>query len=356
MNKVILMGNYPPPFGGVSTHIKRLYTLLKSDGFDVQILDISQTEFDENVDFLLRKLFVRFRSYQIRFLIFLLYSMFSRRKRILHIHIPLYSYWASCNLLYYISPYKFIFTVHDQVELEKVIQSKTLKGKIIRSFLKKRSIKYIAVSEAIVSQLMNVGVSKNQITCIPAFLPEMTNEAIKATEIVAFLSKGTSFIHYACSEIIWGEDVYGINFVLSALDRLKSIYPDFRLLMLMPFETTRDYQAEINKLGLSQHVLVYHKPINGLSTLFKVCSVYLRTTTTDGDAVAVREALYAGCKVIASDVSMRPEGCLIYKHNDLDSFSSCLRNVTNNDNVESLSHNTDFYTPIRRIYFNSLSR
>ena len=42
------------------------------------------------------------------------------------------------------------------------------------------------------------------------------------------------------------------------------------------------------------------------------CDLLLRTTLYDGDSVSVREALYIGTPVIATDNGMRPEGvCLI---------------------------------------------
>ena len=38
------------------------------------------------------------------------------------------------------------------------------------------------------------------------------------------------------------------------------------------------------------------------------CDVLLRTTLYDGDSISVREALYIGTPVIATDNGMRPEG------------------------------------------------
>jgi len=38
------------------------------------------------------------------------------------------------------------------------------------------------------------------------------------------------------------------------------------------------------------------------------CDLLLRTTLYDGDSVSVREALYLGTPVIATDTGMRPEG------------------------------------------------
>jgi glycosyltransferase involved in cell wall biosynthesis len=42
----------------------------------------------------------------------------------------------------------------------------------------------------------------------------------------------------------------------------------------------------------------------------------LRTTLFDGDSISVREALYLGVPVIASDNGMRPEGCVLIPPSD----------------------------------------
>ena len=46
------------------------------------------------------------------------------------------------------------------------------------------------------------------------------------------------------------------------------------------------------------------------------CDLLLRTTLYDGDSVSVREALYLGTPVIATDNGMRPEGVHLIPPND----------------------------------------
>ena len=49
-------------------------------------------------------------------------------------------------------------------------------------------------------------------------------------------------------------------------------------------------------------------------------SVLLRPTNTDGDAVSVREALWLGVPVIASDVVERPAGTELFRTRDAESL------------------------------------
>ena len=52
--------------------------------------------------------------------------------------------------------------------------------------------------------------------------------------------------------------------------------------------------------GDVEHKIVLH--------LIKNCDILLRTTKFDGDAISIREALFLGTPVIATDNKMRPDG------------------------------------------------
>ena len=51
--------------------------------------------------------------------------------------------------------------------------------------------------------------------------------------------------------------------------------------------------------------------------VIKCCDVVIRSTTTDGDSLTVKESLYFGKQVIASDCVSRPKGTLLFRTNDM---------------------------------------
>ncbi len=61
--------------------------------------------------------------------------------------------------------------------------------------------------------------------------------------------------------------------------------------------------------------------------LLKAATVLLRPTTTDCDAVSIREALQFGRPVVASDGVARPEGTVVIVSRDLASFVIATRRV-----------------------------
>ena len=68
-------------------------------------------------------------------------------------------------------------------------------------------------------------------------------------------------------------------------------------------------RAQIASTPYRDHVLLYGDMPHAVTLRATLeCDVLLRTTLYDGDSVSVREALYIGTPVIATDNGMRPEG------------------------------------------------
>jgi hypothetical protein len=56
--------------------------------------------------------------------------------------------------------------------------------------------------------------------------------------------------------------------------------------------------------------------ISGLHHFMDVlsfCDALIRATTTDGDSLSIREALFLGKPVVTTDCVTRPSGCTLYK-------------------------------------------
>ena len=63
--------------------------------------------------------------------------------------------------------------------------------------------------------------------------------------------------------------------------------------------------------------------------LIECSDIVLRPTNTDGDALTVREALFLGKKVLASDIVERPEGTILFKTRDIDDLEKRLSSIIN---------------------------
>lgn len=71
--------------------------------------------------------------------------------------------------------------------------------------------------------------------------------------------------------------------------------------------------------------------------------IIIRPTTTDGDALTIREALWFNKSIIASNVVKRPQGTIIFKNRDL---ADLIEKVVNtiNEKTHTSKQNTSNYT------------
>jgi glycosyltransferase involved in cell wall biosynthesis len=61
--------------------------------------------------------------------------------------------------------------------------------------------------------------------------------------------------------------------------------------------------------------------------LLKKVDVMIRATSTDGDSISVKEALYLGKKVICSNVVSRPKETILYNYNDKEDLVTIINNI-----------------------------
>ncbi|UCG57957.1 MAG: glycosyltransferase [Phycisphaerales bacterium] len=86
----------------------------------------------------------------------------------------------------------------------------------------------------------------------------------------------------------------------------------------------------IETLQLDGHFCLYDGPVD-FAALMTQCDIVLRPTSSDGDALTVREALYFGIPVIASDAVERPEGTITFENRDIDCLLERTLNVLRNE-------------------------
>lgn len=102
---------------------------------------------------------------------------------------------------------------------------------------------------------------------------------------------------------------YGIDLALEAMGLVRESWPDARLLVLAygtdgpPMDALREELARVAWAELTWNL----SPEEVRRRLSR-STVFLRPTSWEGDSVIVREALAAGARVVATDVSPRPAG------------------------------------------------
>jgi glycosyltransferase involved in cell wall biosynthesis len=174
----------------------------------------------------------------------------------------------------------------------------------------------IAVSEEVAGS-MRRALPDREVLVIPAYLPPEA-EADRngyAPETRGFVENGEPTLLVAAYSLAangTGRTLYGLEFALEVFSDLADDHSNLRLAIFLaqaPRNATEHRRLQsITALASARH---FHHRVRitigePLVPAFGGETIYLRPTTTDGDAVAIREALSAGVPVIASDVVSRP--------------------------------------------------
>lgn len=104
-------------------------------------------------------------------------------------------------------------------------------------------------------------------------------------------------------------DLYGLSVGLASIVALQAADVSATLEVLVYGDAEVEAVKDLCRaLGPSVVISEGRSP-DSVDRLLERADVLLRPTTTDGDAVIVRQALAAGARVVASDVVPRPLGC-----------------------------------------------
>jgi glycosyltransferase involved in cell wall biosynthesis len=186
---------------------------------------------------------------------------------------------------------------------------------------------------------ISCGANPRNTYVIPGFIPPRLNETQGIPEKINDFLKVHS-VNMLMAGVVSGQterDIYGIWDTLYIFKRIKDKYKDIGLIIFLQQKQNANSIAHyLNENKLSQNVLV-HTDDTELWPTMRRCEVYLRPTKTDGDANSIREALFFGIPVLASDCVQRPDPVVIYKTGDLESYYDKLDHVINNIETYKIS-------------------
>lgn len=315
-NKIIIYGILPPPFGGVSVHIKRFKKYLE----------------DSKINFVFLQSNNSYRKHMFRNLFF---SQINFQKNIIHLH----GFQTGKSLLFLLFLMLFfnkkvIVTVHNDRFLLRYNSLKNIKKVITKIF-------YSNISQIIsVNPDSKFGfIPDNKISTISAFIPPTPDET-EINQLPEFFHeirhKHKFLITANASKISFynSKDLYGINLSIELMKRLiDNGYKDIGFIYVIPDIGDYDYfkkmQNLVKKYNLENNFYFHTEPI-AYPAVINTCDLFIRPTNTDGDALSIREAISLQRPVIASDVCKRPEGTIFFKNRSIEDLYIKTTDVINN--------------------------
>ena len=160
---------------------------------------------------------------------------------------------------------------------------------------------------------------------IPAFIPPQKEEKLQddiQALVVNLHKSGKKIVStnaYNISHDKNGNDTYGIDFLVEYFKDSK----EYTLLVSDPSGNYKKrHEKERNKEDESVIFIDYPHPYY---ELLKHVDYFVRNTSTDGDALSVKEALYLGVPALCTDVVDRPEGVRLYIYSNAASFEMAMK-------------------------------
>lgn len=284
--------------GGVTIHVKRLKEYLDLNGIGYGFAD-----------------------YKTKSIITIFRDIY--KHRIVHLHISNPILQFTLVLLCALIGKKVILTLHGNYG-----RFNWIKNQFVRL-----SVRFATIPIAINTKSYEICNKINSRTqLIPAFIPPQKHEVLQK-EIMDLLlelrSRGKIIVSTNAFNIAIdskGNEIYGIDFLISEF--LQGLYNNMVLVISDP---TGNYARKYNNVEL-ENIYFINYPHSYFEVL-KYVDYFVRNTSTDGDALSVKEALYLGVPTICSDVVDRPKGVRLFKYCDRESFHRCFEDSIVKKNI-----------------------
>ncbi len=167
------------------------------------------------------------------------------------------------------------------------------------------------------------GFNKNT-QLIPAFIPPIKSEPLQ--DVIVSLLEGlhsdgkkviaTNASNYALDKD--GNDIYGIEFLI----RVVKDFHQMALVISDPSGTYKRVYREKGEIPPEGGIYFIDYP-HPFFEVLKHVDYFVRNTSTDGDSLSVKEALYLGVPTLCTKVVSRPEGVRLFSYSDKESFKRC---------------------------------
>jgi glycosyltransferase involved in cell wall biosynthesis len=347
---VAIWGHVPPPYGGMTVHIQRLIPKLIDAGISVQTYNFNDPDIDDN----------RVLNYKNRKFLWIIRLFFGKVEKV-HYVISVQPIVRFISVLFGRIRNKKVILRIGGASLQKSILNGNYFMKIITRFALRNATLIIGVNKDICNIAKTLGVEQEKIHNIPGFIPPVINGSIIPDEVDNFFKgKSPKFLITGFLSSSKENDTYGIRDSLYIMNRLKLHYPNVGLVIFsqnVSDELKLIFDKLIKEYNLSSSVLIHYSR-SELWPVFKVIDIFLRPTYSDGDANSIREALYFGVPVIASNCVKRPTSVITYTKGNTDelykTITSVLRNINSIKSQISKITVEDNSQPIVNIILNLL--
>ena len=316
--RVLQMGPYPPPHGGVQTNLVAIRRFLLARGIPCAVINLTRYRRDDNDDIYYPKNVLE------------VMKLLARLKYdIIHMHIGgtlsprLLMLGLTCCLM---PRSKAVLTFHSG-GYPLSTDGKSASRLTFRGFVLRRFDRVIGVNRELEQLFRRFGVARRRIRLInPYAIASNSSEALPGNLSAFFQNHSPRIL-----TVSGLEPEYDIPLQIDVLGLVRKRFPDAGLVIIGSGSLEPEIRKMINSRSYAEHILLcgdVPHPIT-LRALAE-SDLSLRTTHYDGDSISVREALMAGTPVIATDNGMRPEGTYLISRPDPEVLLQAIEQLLSN--------------------------
>jgi glycosyltransferase involved in cell wall biosynthesis len=295
--RVVQLGPYPPPHGGVQTNLVAIREYLRRHGHTCDAVNLTRFR-REDAD----------GVYYPQDALALMRLLWRLPADILHLHFGgdltsrLLGLALFCTLL---PGRKTVLTFHSGGYPGSPAGLTAAPG-TLRGFVLRRIDGLIGVNSRIAAMFRKFGVRAERIRTILPFVVQPPDRALPLPQA---LSEFLGAHRPVLLTVGLLEPEYDLAMQIDCMAGILERFPHAGLLIVGAGSLEAGLRAQIAGKAYAGQILLYGDMPHAVTLRATLeCDLLLRTTLYDGDSVSVREALYLGTPVIATDNGMRPEG------------------------------------------------
>lgn len=312
--KILLIGNYPPPYGGIAVHVQLLQRLLMRYGIDCDVVNIDPRSY------------IKRDLFGICGRIILLYKIIKLGKdHLIHLHTNGHNLksWLMVAIIGWLNRLlgrTSLLTIHSGMASAYIVNSNLRRRLLIRLALMHQSL-IISVNHELLKTLQCHGYQDKKIILMPAFLFDDQDQPLLASTDQQLLTNFNPLL----SAVAFYRPEYGLELLIAAVALLKKQFPEIGCVVMGSGEGREKLIAETISAGVAEQFIWFGDLEHSKClSVIRNSQLFVRPTLADGDAISVREAIQLRVPVVASDVGYRPSSVILFKSGDaIDLANKC---------------------------------
>lgn len=335
ISDVLLVGGYPPPYGGISVHVQRLHKFIINCGNECKILF---TGFNKGK---------QIKNNDIVWIFNIIKLLKLRKKEtIVHIHVSAFRNLLKIYLLsIFFKNQSKVITIHSGTFKKRLNRLSNFKKIFLKKIL--GTFNYIisvnTEQKILISSVFKV--NNEKIGVIPAYIHPISSNEDFDSESVSLI-KHSDKIKIVMSGYL--QDYYGYDLLLDYLENNQECFGFFVFYGTHNKEYKNRIINRINNMDNASFFIDLSP--QQFNWVLKNADAYVRNTDRDGDCVAIREAAYWGIKVCASNSVERPKGAELFSFNNKNEFENVIHNVINKPKLGKIEPGINYANNIYEVY------